>query len=1030
MFHYFVSRFGKKSMGWILAISLLLTLVITPTVAYIVVRTSSLLNTFVSGLDPEGDLVIRKVVAHPFGDDYVIPDHIGFHFRIDLGLSYAEKELNTSKGAMTADENGSVVIHINAGESAGIHGLIAGTSVTVTEIQQEGDGFTVFEDIDQKTVTISAKEDNVVTFLNIYDPEPVDPVNLKVEGIKNLEGREWQEGDCFTFRLEYRNSDADGEWKEIDTQSVLYEIVEVQDPDFPDDPLKTISIVKPDFNRFDFSELISSLHFEKFGTYAFRISEIEGSIAGITYDNNISYFDVVVGDADMDGKLEIQHVTGTSNTTISFDEESGNHTVLINFNNRYAPEGSAEAIIEIFKKLEDKSGQNKTPAGFVFELYDAKGNLITTSEPTTSAGETAIKLVFTAEQAGMTFPYVLKEQNSGEVINGIIYDDTEYRFFISVIDNLDGSIRAVIYEDTVSDEDGNLHSVTEPIEIETEPTEETEPETEPTDVPAEPTEPTTVPTEPVTEPTEPTTVPTEPTTEPTEPTTVSTEPVTEPTEPITVPTEPVTEPTEPDTVPTEPVTEPTEPVTEPTGETTAYAGGAVRNPIIRYSATVRTGEHRLTVTSVSQKGSTESDSDAEQTNDALSGTEPHPTEETAPEIDDTEPSEPSEDTASDVVSSIESTESGNPSAEKEADQTPTIGEQISSEPQVQRNCYGAEIPADASNTYAVHFENIYEPGAAAVQFSGEKKLNGRKLKDQEFSFELYRTDSGFAIDDHAVLLQTVKNNVDGRFAFDKISFYTIGSYYYVVRENRDHILAGVTYDTIQYLITVSVSDQNGVLQASYTITDSFGTKSSIVFRNDYTPAAVSVPLTATKILNGKDLGNGMFRFLLYRANENYAADGNPIDKVSNDSQGVIVFKDLQFSKPGVYYFIVREDLNHKLDHVSYDHSVYGVKVVVTDNNEGILVPTMEIQLLGDGIVDKIVFSNTYIEPETTVPTEPDTQPTETTDSTVPTTRPPKPDGPPTGDTTDIGLHLMIALISAFALIILWDMRRCGILKKR
>ena len=60
-------RFGRI-LAVILAVSLICTSALGTTLAYIVTGTDSLLNIFTSGLDPTGDLTIRKVLEHPFGE--------------------------------------------------------------------------------------------------------------------------------------------------------------------------------------------------------------------------------------------------------------------------------------------------------------------------------------------------------------------------------------------------------------------------------------------------------------------------------------------------------------------------------------------------------------------------------------------------------------------------------------------------------------------------------------------------------------------------------------------------------------------------------------------------------------------------------------------------------------------------------------------------------------------------------------------------------------------------------------------------
>ena len=174
----------------LLSLALVGTTVTGPTIAYIVTKTSTLINTFISGFAPEGGIIIRKTVEHPFGDAYEIPENIGFGFRVELGEEYIGKPVITTQGTQTADSSGNIIVTVKPGESVGIREIVVGTSVTVTELSQ-APGFAVAEGTGSQTVTVKAREDQILRFVNTYTPAPVPQVNLEVTGVKNLEGRPW-----------------------------------------------------------------------------------------------------------------------------------------------------------------------------------------------------------------------------------------------------------------------------------------------------------------------------------------------------------------------------------------------------------------------------------------------------------------------------------------------------------------------------------------------------------------------------------------------------------------------------------------------------------------------------------------------------------------------------------------------------------------------------------------------------------------------------------------------------------------------
>ena len=400
----------KKKIIALVAVVMLLFTSVGGTLAYVVTKTDTFFNTFAPTVEPTNGLTVEKTVVHPYGESYVMPSDMTFDFTISLGEYYKLASVKTSLGDITADEAGEVRISLKHGEKFSISELYEGTVITVTETSQKP-GFTADEV--SKTGVISKDENISFSFTNTYSPSlPREVITLT--GEKLLEGREWQEGDKFTLVLEQKKAET---WENLATKDVVY------------------SAENSEFNKFDFNDVISAVSFGRLGTYSFRVSEVEGSTGGVEYDSIVSYFDIVVTDNDMDGYMEISEVTGTNSAVVTKNEEGYN--VHVSITNTYAPEGTAEFKVNITKTLEDKSGQNKTPSGFTFELSDGTDTLI--SEPTTAAGETGFGLTFSAADAGKTFVYTLKEVNSGQ--KGYTYDETAYTFEVEVIDNLDGTVK-------------------------------------------------------------------------------------------------------------------------------------------------------------------------------------------------------------------------------------------------------------------------------------------------------------------------------------------------------------------------------------------------------------------------------------------------------------------------------------------------------------------------------------------------------------------------------------------------------------
>lgn len=902
-----------KSMALLIATVCTLFAMAGTTLAIIMTKTPTLNNLFISGLNPTGDLAVRKVVEHPFGDSYIVPDNdnTSFAFRVDLGEEHAGKTF----GDYTADENGMIILKVKAGETVSVPGIPSGKEVTVTE-QDSSAGFAVQDGEKEKTVTIRRGTVSAVCFTNVYTPAPAS-ADMTITGTKELEGREWQEGDSFTFRLEQYT---DGTWESLGDRTIVCFYI-----DEKDDSGQSIRVPDPESLAFDFSDLMENVSFDAAGIYPFRVTEVEGNVGGITYDEAESHFDVCVGDADMDGMLEIQGISSASENT----QIDGTH-VSMKFINHYAPSGSAEAVIKIEKKLEDASGQNRTPEGFSFGLYDESGALVADSEPTSSAGETTIRMVFPPSDAGKTFAYTLKEI-CGDV-EGMQYDRTEVQVYVSVVDNLDGTVSACIYDDQ------NLISVFD-VPVPEEEQERPDPEESESEEDSDASDAETLKETDVQKEEE-----------------SKEEALEEPEEADAQENEEAeeqeTEETDAQEIEEVNVQENEEANVQENGEVNVQENEELQDVGESVTEEVSAPESE----EPKAGGLVEAEESDEQESEETKADEAEDAE-----LDDSELSESETQKSEDSEIAAFFLEN-----EEEKTILPDEGDEASG-PDAQPESAQMEIRSrveamDISNRYTAKFTNVYDPENADMSVSGQKELSGRKLKNGEFWFELYETGADFTVSENSEPLDRTSNTADGSFTFRTLNFATVGTYYYVVTEDASDSLGGITYDDHKFTVTVQVTDNGGRLSADAVIAEESGRKGDIVFYNSYQAGSTSVFLSGSKSLIGRSLKAGEFTFDLYRAADDLSAGGAAIQSVKNKADGSFAFSELTFSEKGTWRYIVKENGSSAAAGVAYDESEYLVTVSVTDDDAGNLVPSVEtIKRTGQTQekVREIRFENRY-----------------------------------------------------------------------
>lgn len=298
--------------------------------------------------------------------------------------------------------------------------------VTV-HVTDDGEGkleATVSYNNDGATTEADRAVDNAAAFTNAYSASSTDADtgSANVQLTKVLEGKAW-DGDSFTFQIAADESNPDAPMPK-DTE------VTVSAPTGKDDN-------NNDQATFDFGKIT----FDTPGTYVYKVTEVEGDNAGITYSKNVATITITVTDNHQ----------GALVATVSIANNV--------FTNTYASEldYAAGGGLKIAKTFE-----NATMREFSFTVtpkdqpsadklhIDMAGKTFTTKPGETvgddnaSHAEVAVldaaaEAKFTQDDVDDTYTYTVKETAGSDA--GVTYDDTEYTVTITTEDDGQGGIK-------------------------------------------------------------------------------------------------------------------------------------------------------------------------------------------------------------------------------------------------------------------------------------------------------------------------------------------------------------------------------------------------------------------------------------------------------------------------------------------------------------------------------------------------------------------------------------------------------------
>ena len=250
---------------------------------------------------------------------------------------------------------------------------------------------------------------------------------------------------------------------------------------------------------------------------------------------------------------------------------------------------------------------------------------------------------------------------------------------------------------------------------------------------------------------------------------------------------------------------------------------------------------------------------------------------------------------------------------------------------------------------AFTFTNTYSvtPVKTSVtdQTAATKVLTGRDMAEGEFSFELVEGEGK-----DVKVVATGKNAADGKITMSPIEYTKAGTHAYTLREVKGGTTSkGITYSDAKYTIETTITDNgDGTLSATHVLKD----VKVAEFKNSYnvTPKSSSVTdlITADKVLDGRDLKAGDFRFELVEGN-NVVATG------TNNADGKIVMDPVTYTAAGEHTYILRETKAGTTENgITYSTAEYTIVTTVKDNNDGTLSVEHKLQN-----VDKATFENAY-----------------------------------------------------------------------
>lgn len=338
------------------------------------------------------------------------------------------------------------VTEVNSGEPGMTYSDVEHTVKISVEEVTGGDGTHI-------VATVQAPYNNPqnLVFENTYDPADATLTgNDAIHGTKTLTGRDMKAGETFYFQLTATNANA---------RSVL-----------PNAQTVEVTSLTDGSANFNFGDMT----FSKVGVYTFTVNEVADQNgtettngSGMTYDANICTVTVDVTD-NHDGTIKADVTYSNSAHSSVVDKAQFNNTYEASMN--YGAEGAGGIVVT--KTLNDRSEANNT---FLFTITGKteedtaklhEEDLEFTHGILTSGVPDEMKklqqLTFDETDAGKTYTFIVDEledefgpTESAETLEGVDFDQSQYRVDIQVLDNGNGTMHTVTTVTKTMNRDGS-----------------------------------------------------------------------------------------------------------------------------------------------------------------------------------------------------------------------------------------------------------------------------------------------------------------------------------------------------------------------------------------------------------------------------------------------------------------------------------------------------------------------------------------------------------------------------------------------
>lgn len=253
---------------------------------------------------------------------------------------------------------------------------------------------------------------------------------------------------------------------------------------------------------------------------------------------------------------------------------------------------------------------------------------------------------------------------------------------------------------------------------------------------------------------------------------------------------------------------------------------------------------------------------------------------------------------------------------------------------------------DAAFTFTNTYNVTPVETSVTERITATKVLDGRDLKEGEFSFELVEGDK---------VVATGTNDAEGNITMSAVKYTEAGEHTYTLREvNGGTTSKGITYSDTKYTIETTITDNgDGTLSATHELKSA----TPATFKNTYsvTPLDAELDFDLSKVISGREWTDGdEFSFTIT------APDGAPLPDPATvtvskhdakDGIAAIKFGKIHYTATGTYKYEIRENAGSTVG-MTYDAHVATAEVTVTENGDGSLTANVTKKENGR-------FTNTY-----------------------------------------------------------------------